>query len=331
MLPPHATAAARATCSRPRPPAARRDAATGRTRRCPTGPAAGWPPRRRRRGPGRRPTRPRRAPPRPAARGRGRRRPDPTRSRPTSNCGLTIGTRSPSGAVHAASAGSTSRSEMKDRSATVRSTGPPIASGGERSGRWSVRAPSPGNHCATTRRAARTRRRRRPPSAAPGPQQHVGEAAGRRARRPGSGGPATGQVGRTRPARRPACARPARRSRRRRPRRTRTGSAGSTIAAGLAATRAAHLDPARPRPASAACSRERARPRRTSSASSRLRRAIEVRRRRWSRASPAAPGAPRRAERPARPAARPATAARLVPARLVDARIAGRAARPDRS
>ena len=43
--------------------------------------------------------------------------------------GLTISPRSPSGAVQAASAGRTRRSGMNDRSATVRSTTPPISSG----------------------------------------------------------------------------------------------------------------------------------------------------------------------------------------------------------
>src|SRR5262249_36027774 len=55
--------------------------------------------------------------------------PAPTRSRPTSNCGLTIGTRSPPGPVQAASAGRTRASGMNDRSATVSSTGPPMPSG----------------------------------------------------------------------------------------------------------------------------------------------------------------------------------------------------------
>ena len=55
--------------------------------------------------------------------------PVPTRSLPTSNCGFTIRARSPSAAVQAASAGSTRRSEMNDRSATVSATCPPITSG----------------------------------------------------------------------------------------------------------------------------------------------------------------------------------------------------------
>src|SRR6266540_2979867 len=54
--------------------------------------------------------------------------PLPTASLPASNCGLTSSSRSPPGRVAAARAGSTSRSEMNDRSATVRSTWPPIAS-----------------------------------------------------------------------------------------------------------------------------------------------------------------------------------------------------------
>ena len=100
-------------------PAARPGATIRRTRRC------RWPGQRAGRHAGHpepepgAPPRPRRAPPRPAAPGRAPRRPDPTRSLPTSNCGLTISTRSPSGPVQAASAGSTSRSEMNDRSATV--------------------------------------------------------------------------------------------------------------------------------------------------------------------------------------------------------------------
>ncbi|GAB3982426.1 hypothetical protein GCM10027615_65150 [Plantactinospora veratri] len=55
--------------------------------------------------------------------------PLPTRSFPTSNCGFTINTRSPSVAVQPDSAGSTRRSEMNDRSATVRVTVPPMVSG----------------------------------------------------------------------------------------------------------------------------------------------------------------------------------------------------------
>src|SRR6266700_2609500 len=66
-----------------------------------------------------------------AAQARGSRTtpPLPTASLPASNCGLTSSSSSPSGRVAPASAGSTSRREMNDRSATVRSTGPPIASG----------------------------------------------------------------------------------------------------------------------------------------------------------------------------------------------------------
>src|SRR5690606_4453414 len=51
--------------------------------------------------------------------------PLPSRSRPTSNCGFTIITRSASGRAHRFSAGSTSPSGMQDRSPTTRSTGSP--------------------------------------------------------------------------------------------------------------------------------------------------------------------------------------------------------------
>ena len=84
--------------SRPGPPAARRGAARGRTRRCPPGPAAGCA------------ITPAQPQPELVRRGRDTSRtasarsagsrttpPAPTRSRPTSNCGLTIGSRSPSG------------------------------------------------------------------------------------------------------------------------------------------------------------------------------------------------------------------------------------------
>ena len=54
--------------------------------------------------------------------------PLPSRSLPTSNCGLTISARSPSGAVTPSSASSTSSSEMKDRSPTTTSTGPSVIS-----------------------------------------------------------------------------------------------------------------------------------------------------------------------------------------------------------
>ena len=74
-----------------------RGRAAGSTRRCRTGRAAGWPPRRA--APGRAPAPPRRPrPARPAAApDRAPPRPQPSRSRPTSNCGLTIGSSSPSG------------------------------------------------------------------------------------------------------------------------------------------------------------------------------------------------------------------------------------------
>ena len=75
--------------------------------------------------------------------------PLPTRSLPTSNCGLTISARSPSGATTPSSASSTSASEMKDRSPTTTSTGPPISSGV--SSRTFVRS------CTTTRSSCRRR------------------------------------------------------------------------------------------------------------------------------------------------------------------------------
>ena len=55
--------------------------------------------------------------------------PRPTNPRPTSNCGFTSTTRSPASRVQAANAGRTSRKLMNERSATTRSTVPPIASG----------------------------------------------------------------------------------------------------------------------------------------------------------------------------------------------------------
>ena len=64
--------------------------------------------------------------------GRARSRPCRRRARPASNCGFTRSTRSPSGRVQRASAGATVSSEMNDRSATARSTGPPRSSGSRR-------------------------------------------------------------------------------------------------------------------------------------------------------------------------------------------------------
>src|SRR6516162_4928011 len=55
--------------------------------------------------------------------------PAPTRSLPTSNCGLTSSTKSASGLAQATSAGSTSSSEIKDRSAVTRSGGGATCSG----------------------------------------------------------------------------------------------------------------------------------------------------------------------------------------------------------
>ena len=79
------------------------------------------------------------------------------------------------------SAGSTSGSEMNDRSATISSTGPPIWSGVRRA-RWSDRGRRPARRSAAARPAARNRRRPRRPAPRPGPQQHVGEPTGGRAR-----------------------------------------------------------------------------------------------------------------------------------------------------
>ena len=55
--------------------------------------------------------------------------PSPSASLPTSNCGLTISKASPSGLRTDSSAGSTVASEIKDRSATIRSTWVPKSSG----------------------------------------------------------------------------------------------------------------------------------------------------------------------------------------------------------
>ena len=88
--------------------------------------------------------------------------PRPTCSRPTSNCGFTSTTRSPSGSTHPSRAGNTSRSEMKDRSATTSSTRPPMSSGE----RWRTLVRSrtlTRSSLAAARSAARSRRRRRQP------------------------------------------------------------------------------------------------------------------------------------------------------------------------
>ncbi len=95
--------------------------------------------------------------------------PAPTRSLPTSNCGFTMGTISASPDAHEVSAGSTVASEMNDRSATTRSTGPPIASAV--SSRTLVRSSTVTRIVVTavTRPAGRSRRRRRPPRGRRGP------------------------------------------------------------------------------------------------------------------------------------------------------------------
>ena len=104
-----------------------------------------------RRGPPAAPRRPRRRPRATAsARSSGSRTtpPLPTRSWPTSNCGLTISTRSPSARVTADQRRrGPASSEMKDRSPTTRSTGPPIGSRGRAPGRWCGRGPRPASSC----------------------------------------------------------------------------------------------------------------------------------------------------------------------------------------
>ena len=102
--------------------------AAGSTRRCRTARAAGWPPRRAAQPSARAAAA---TSPSAASRSPGSRTtpPAPEPLRPTSNCGLTIGSSSPSGRGARGSAGSTVRSEMNDRSATTSSTGPPMSSG----------------------------------------------------------------------------------------------------------------------------------------------------------------------------------------------------------
>ncbi len=114
---------------RPRRAVARRRAAAGSTPRCRSDRAAGW---RRRPPPRARARRRRRRPARTASARRAGSRTTPplgSRSRPTSNCGFTIGSRSAPGPAQDTRAGSTRDSGMKDRSATTRSTGRPTCSG----------------------------------------------------------------------------------------------------------------------------------------------------------------------------------------------------------
>ncbi len=94
--------------------------------------------------------------------------PLPSRSLPTSNCGLTISTKSASGAAQRTSAGSTRPSGMNDRSPTTRSTGPAV----DRLQRQlahvgAVLDGDPRRRSAATRRAGRIRRPRRPPRRRP--------------------------------------------------------------------------------------------------------------------------------------------------------------------
>src|SRR5690606_7480764 len=159
--------------------------------------------------------------------------PAPTRPRPTSNCGLTSSSRSPSGAVQAARAGSTSRREMNDRSATVRSTWPPMRSGvrsrtlvrSRTRTRGSVRndqasCPYPTSTATTSAAPARSRTSVKPPVDAPASRQ----------RRPATAGP----VG-PRRSRAPASLSPPRDTYSGRGEVTVTGSAGSTWVAALVA------------------------------------------------------------------------------------------------
>ena len=218
----------------------------------------------RRRG-GRRPA-PR--PPRNCGIGRPR-RPRPRGPCPTSNCGFTMGTISASADAQDVSAGSTVASEMNDRSATTRSTGPPIAVGGQFADVGALQHDHPRVGCAVTTPAGRSRRRPRRPRAAP--------RSSRTSVKPPVEAPASRQ-------RRPST-RQAERIERADQLVRAAGHPGafvgvrSTVSVALTATAVAGLAAGMPsmltRPApinSAACWRERARPRRTSSASTRARR-----------------------------------------------------------
>ena len=203
--------------------------------------------------------------------------PAPSRSRPTSNCGLTIGSRSPSGAVQAASAGSTSRQRDERQVGDGELGRPADRLRRERPDVRPVEHRAPARRCAATRPAGRSRRRPRPPRAAPRAQQHVGEAAGRRAgvqaapaRAPSISAKAASAPGQLVPA----------------PggvvgivwssARTRTDASGCDAGRRLGRDDAAHLDPAGGDQRGRVLAR-RASPRRTSSASSReTRRAMSV-------------------------------------------------------
>src|SRR6185312_5804530 len=188
--------------------------------------------------------------------------PAPNRCLPTSNCGFTIGSSTPS--VHAASAGSTVRSEMNDRSATVSWAGPPISAGV--SARTLVRS------CTRTRASLRSRQTscpyptstamtsRAPRSSSTSVKPPV-EAPASRQRRP------AGSISRASSAPISLWA----------PREAHCRSAVSTTMTGVSrSTTVAAFSAVMPRTvtrpcsiSSAACPRERAMPRRTSSASSR--------------------------------------------------------------
>ena len=91
----------------------------------------------------------------------------PSRSRPTSNCGLTSSTRSPPGRTRAASFGMTRVSEMKDRSATSRSNGPPRSTGSTSRTLVPDRSTTRGSAAIRPAPAGRGPRRERPPTQRP--------------------------------------------------------------------------------------------------------------------------------------------------------------------
>ena len=103
-------------------------------------------------------------------------------ARPTSNCGLTRTTRSPSAAPAARRGRASTRvREMNDRSATTRSAGPPRSSARQPADRGAAALLDPRVAAPPRARAGRDRRRPRRRVAAPRGQQDLGEAAGRRA------------------------------------------------------------------------------------------------------------------------------------------------------
>src|ERR1700749_2641945 len=192
--------------------------------------------------------------------------PAPTRPLPTSNCGLTMSTKSASGAAHATSAGSTRDNEMNDRSATTTPGGGATRTGSsERTlTRSSTVTPSsflsdqaswpyPTPAATTCAAPARSSTSVKPPVDAPASRQRLPATS-----RPENAARAPARLC---PPRDTYCG-PASASSA-----TVTGSSLATWVAGLDAT----CPPTATRPAainSAACSRALASPRRTSSASS---------------------------------------------------------------